>query len=60
MTGMTTERIILGSHLIPLLMGRILFNCNRVFNGFEFIFLNPRRVWGGFMYSYSRSALIIF
>ena len=28
------------------LMGRVLFNYNRIFNGFGFIFLNPRRVRG--------------
>ena len=35
---MTTE------HIISILMRRVLFNCNWVFNGFEFMFSNPRRV----------------
>ena len=38
----------------------VLFNCNRVFNGFEFIFLNPRRVRGRFRYCNSYPAPIIF
>ena len=36
--------IILSSRPISLLMRRIWFNCNRVFNKFEFILLNSRRV----------------
>ena len=50
---MTIGRIISGSHLTPFLM-------ERVFSGFEFIFLNPRQVQGGFKYCYSRPASIIF
>ena len=45
---MTTRRIISDSRPALLLMGRIWFNCNRIFSGFEFIFSNPRRVQGGF------------
>ena len=41
---MATRRIILGSRLISLLMAQVYFNFNRVFNGFGFIFSNPRRV----------------
>ena len=52
--------IILGSRPIPLLMGHVWFNCNRVFIGFEFIFSNPRRVRDGFMYFYFRLVSIIF
>ena len=37
---MTTRRIISGSRPASLLIGRILFNYNRIFNGFEFIFSN--------------------
>ena len=36
---MTMGRIISGSRPTPLLMGRVWFNSNRVFSGFEFIFL---------------------
>ena len=39
-------RIISGSYPAPPLMGRVLFNYNRVFNGFEFIFSNPRWIRG--------------
>ena len=35
------------------LMRLIWFNCNRIFNEFGFIFLNSRRVQGGFGYCYS-------
>ena len=52
--------IILGSRLTSLLMGHVWFNYNKVFSGFEFIFLNLRRVRGGFRYCYSDHALIIF
>ena len=41
---MTTRRIISGSCLISLLITQVWFNFNRVFNGFEFIFSNPKRV----------------
>ena len=41
---MTTEQIISGSRPDPFLMGRVWFNCNRVFSGFEYIFSNQRRV----------------
>ena len=41
---MVTGRIISGFRPASLLMGRVLFNCNRVCNGFEFIFSNPIRV----------------
>ena len=57
---MTMRRIISGSRLTLLSIGRIYFNCNRVFSGFGFIFLNLRRVRGGFMYCYSRPVSIIF
>ena len=40
---MATRRIISGSRSTPPLMGRVWFNRNRVFNGFMFIFSNPRR-----------------
>ena len=33
-----------GFTLAPLLKGRVLFNYNHVFNGFEFIFSNSRQV----------------
>ena len=33
-------RVIWGSRPVSSLMRRVWFNCNRVFNGFEFIFLN--------------------
>ena len=56
---MATERIILGSRLVSLLMGRVWFNCNRVFSEFEFIFSNSRRVQSGFRYCYSRSDYIL-
>ena len=52
--------IILGSRPIQFLMGRVWFNCNKVFNRFEFIFSNPRRVLDGFRYSYSRPISNIF
>ena len=57
---MTTGMIISGSRPTSLLMGRVWFNCNRVFNGFEFIFSNPIRDRGGFRYCYSRSAQLYF
>ena len=41
---MATGRIILDYRPVLLLMGRFWFNCNWVFNKFEFIFSNPRRV----------------
>ena len=50
---MTTELIISDSRLAPFLMGLIWFNCNKVFNRFEFIFSNPRRLRGRFGYCYS-------
>ena len=40
---MVTRRIILGFRLASLLMVHVLFNFNRIFNGFGFIFSNPRR-----------------
>ena len=57
---MTMRWIILGYRLTSFLMGHVWFNYNKVFNGFEFIFLNPRRVRGGFRYCYSDHVLIIF
>ena len=47
---MITGRIISDSRPASLLMGRVWFNCNRVFNRFEFIFSNLRRVRDGFIY----------
>ena len=41
---MTTGRIILGSRPVSLLMAHVWFNFNRGFNGFWFIFSNPKRV----------------
>ena len=41
---MTMGRIILSSRPNPFLMGLVWFNYNRVFNIFEFIFSNPKRV----------------
>ena len=41
---MTTGRIISDTHPSLLLMVQIWFNFNRIFNGFEFIFSNPKRV----------------
>ena len=41
---MTTGRIILGSRPVSLLMAQVWFNFNWVFNGFEFIFSNPKQV----------------
>ena len=41
---MTTGRIISSSHPASLLMAQVWINFNRVFNGFEFIFSNPKRV----------------
>ena len=56
---MATGRVISGySGLIPSLMGRIWFNCNRVFSGFEFIFSNPIWTQGRFKYCYSHSDYI--
>ena len=57
---MVTKRIISDSCLDLFLMGLVLFKCNRVFNGFEFIFSNSIRVRDGFRYCYSRSVPIIF
>ena len=42
---MTIKMIISGSRSVLSLMGRVWFNCNRVFNRFGFIFSNPKRVW---------------
>ena len=50
---MTMGRIISDSHPVSLLMRRVLFNCNKVFSRFEFIFSNPKRVRDGFKYCYS-------
>ena len=50
---MLIRQIISGSRSASLLMRRVWFNCNRVFNRFEFIFSNPRRVRDGFRYCYS-------
>ena len=41
---MTTGQIISGFRPASLLMTQVWFNFNRVFNGFEFIFSNPKRV----------------
>ena len=41
---MTIERIISGSRPASFLMTQVWFNFNRVFNGFEFIFSNLKRV----------------
>ena len=41
---MTTRQIISGSRPVSLLMAKVRFNFNQVFNGYEFIFLNPKRV----------------
>ena len=41
---MTTERIISSSRPASLLMAHVWFNFNWVFNGFGFIFSNPKRV----------------
>ena len=41
---MTTRQIISGSCPVSLLMAKVRFNFNQVFNGYEFIFLNPKRV----------------
>ena len=41
---MTKERIILGSRPASFLMAQVWFNFNQVFNGYEFIFLNLKRV----------------
>ena len=57
---MAIGRIISGSLPIPLLMGRVWFNYNRVISMFGFIFSNPRPVRGEFRYCYSHFALIIF
>ena len=51
---MAMGQIISGSYPTSFLMGRVLFNTNRVFNGFEFIFSNLKLVRGGFRYCYSR------
>ena len=40
----SSGRVISGSRPASPLMGRVLFNCNRAFNGFVFIFLNVGRV----------------
>ena len=47
---MIMRQIISVSYPVSLLMGRVWFNYNRVFNEFEYIFSNPRRVQGGFTY----------
>ena len=57
---MTIGLIISGSRPTQLLMGRVLFNCNRVFRGFEFIFSNSKRVRDRFRYCYSSFDSIIF
>ena len=57
---MITERIILGFRPILLLIRRVWFNYNRVFNEFGFIFLNARRVRDRFRYCNSNPASIIF
>ena len=57
---MTMRWIISNSRPTLFVMGHVLFNCNRVFSGFEFIFLNPKRVRGEFRYYYSGHASIIF
>ena len=49
---MVTIRIILGFCPTPFFMGQVWFNCNRVYNEFEFIFLNPRWIWDEFRYYY--------
>ena len=41
---MTTRRIFLGSRPASLLMAQVWFNFNQVFNEYEFIFSNPKRV----------------
>ena len=45
--------IILGSRSTLSLMGRVLFNCNRVFREFGFIFSNLGQVRGRFGYCYA-------
>ena len=57
---MTTGQIIWGSRPASLLMRRIWFNCNRVFNRFEFIFSIPRRVRDRFRYCYSHPVIIFY
>ena len=57
---MTTGQIISGSHPYSLLMRRVWFNYNQVFNMFDFIFSNPRQDWDEFRYCYSRPVSIIF
>ena len=57
---MTTGLIISGFRPVLLLMGRAWFNCNRVFNRFEFIFSNSRRVWDEFKNYYSCLVPIVF
>ena len=57
---MPMGRIISGFRPTPLLMRLVWFNCNRVFNGFGFIFSNPRRIRGGFRYYLSCPNSIIF
>ena len=57
---MITEWIILGFRPISLLIRRVWFNYNRVFNEFEFIFLNARRVRDRLRYCNSNPASIIF
>ena len=56
---MTTGRVILGSRLVPLLMRHVWFNCNHVFYGFGFIFLNSRRIRDRFGYCYSHPNYIL-
>ena len=41
---MIIRRIISGFRPTPFVMRQVWFNCNRVLNRFEFIFLNMRRV----------------
>ena len=41
---MAMRRIISGSRLASLLITQVWFNFNRGFNGFGFIFSNPKRV----------------
>ena len=54
---MIMRHIILGFHLASSLMGRVWFNCNRVFNGFGFIFSNLKRVWE---FIYKKEFLFIY
>ena len=56
---MSTERIISGSRSASLLMRRVWFNYNRVFNRFEFIFSNPKRIRDRFSNCYSSPDYIL-